>query len=301
MCRPALRPERSERWRRSDDHHRASGGSRVKADAGAAGGYALKPACPDTGSPPSDRRPGSPLDQSSQNRRSAASTRSRVPLRRKRPAGTQGSGDIDKPSAVTERAPSLGDHALSEIDAPGPHLTPACGGRTRRPRTEEWTLPDHHPRSRRQLGALDPRSPITEEGSTTVSGSRAGLTAAQPPQNRTCRFPRIRLKHRPAHARSTAGTVRDGTSGGRERGSHLRWRGRDVPRYWYGRPARGLDRRPRCRPRTGPPAVAAGGRDGSVRLRAPTAACGDFPSSGAGSRRRAGRAVTSTRYDTGLL
>ena len=123
---------------------------------------------PDAGSPRSDRRPGSPLDQSSQTRRSAASTRSRVPLRRKRPAGTQGSGDIDKPSAVTERACSIGDHALSEIDAPGPRLTPACGGRLRRPRTEEWPLPDDHPRSRCQLGALDPRSPITEEGLTTV-------------------------------------------------------------------------------------------------------------------------------------
>ena len=129
---------------------------------------ALTPAQPDAGPPPSDRQPGSPLDQRSQTRPSAASTRSRVPLRRKRPAGTQGSGDIDKPSAVTGRACSIGDHARSEIDAPGPHLTPACGGRLRRPRTEEWTLPDHHPRSRRQLGALDPRSPITEEGLTTV-------------------------------------------------------------------------------------------------------------------------------------
>jgi hypothetical protein len=123
---------------------------------------------PDAGSLRSDRRPGSQLDQSSQTRRSAPSTRSRVPLRRKRPAGTQGSGDIDKPSAVTERACSIGDHALSEIDAPGPHLTPACGGRLRRPRTEEWPLPDDHPRSRCQLGALDPRSPITEEGLTTA-------------------------------------------------------------------------------------------------------------------------------------
>src|ERR687891_509060 len=89
---------------------------------------ALTPARPDAGPLRSDRRPGSPLDQSPQTRRSAASARSRVPLRRKRPAGTQGSGDIDKPSAVTERTPSIGDHALSEIDAPGPHLTPACGG-----------------------------------------------------------------------------------------------------------------------------------------------------------------------------
>ena len=129
---------------------------------------ALTPEPPDAGRLRSDRRPGSPLDQSSQTRRSAPSTRSRVPLQRKRPAGTQGSGDIDKPSAVTERACSIGDHALSEIDAPGPHLTPACGGRLRRPRIEEWPLPDHHPRRVCQLGALDPRSPITEEGSTTV-------------------------------------------------------------------------------------------------------------------------------------
>ena len=129
---------------------------------------ALTPAPPDAPRPASDRRPGLPLDQRPQNRRSAASARSRVPLRRKRPAGTRGSGDIDEPSAVTGRARSIGDHALSEIDAPGPRLTPTCGGRTRRPRTEEWPLPDDHPRSQHQLGALDPRSPITEEGLTTV-------------------------------------------------------------------------------------------------------------------------------------
>jgi hypothetical protein len=128
---------------------------------------ALTPAPPDAPRPASDRRPGLPLDQGSQNRRSAASARSRVPLRRKRPAGTQGDGDIE-PSAATGRAPSIGDHAASEIDAPGPCLTPTCGGRTRRPRTEEWPLPDDHPRSHCQLGALDPRSPITEEGLTTV-------------------------------------------------------------------------------------------------------------------------------------
>ena len=55
------------------------------------------------------------------------------------------------------------------------------------------------------------------------------LRPAQPPQNLTCELPRIRLKHRPAHSKSTAGTVRDGTSGGRERGSYLRWRGRGAP------------------------------------------------------------------------
>ena len=130
---------------------------------------ALTPGLPDAAPPPSDRQPGLPLDQRSPTKRLVASARSRVPLRRKRPAGTRGSGDIDKPSAATERARSIGDHAASEIDAPGPRLTPTCGGRTRRPRTEEWPLPDHHPRSRCQLGALDPRSPITEEGSTTGS------------------------------------------------------------------------------------------------------------------------------------
>ena len=87
-------------------------------------------------------------------------------------------------------------------------------------------------------------------GARRVAGQ--ALRPAQPPQNRTCRFSRIRLKHRPAHTRSTAGTVRDGTSGGRERGSYLRWRGRGAPRCWCCRPARGPDRRPPCRPRTGP-------------------------------------------------
>jgi hypothetical protein len=129
---------------------------------------ALTRELPDAGLLRSDRRPGLPLDQSLRTRHSTVSTRPRVPLRRKRPAGTQGGGDIDEPSVVTERSRSIGNHAASEIDAPGPCLTPTCGGRTRRPRTEEWPLPDHHPRSQRQLGALDPRRPITEEGSTTV-------------------------------------------------------------------------------------------------------------------------------------
>jgi hypothetical protein len=123
---------------------------------------ALTPSRPDAVPLRSDRRPGLRLDQRLRTRRSAVSTRPRVPLRRKRPAGTQGGGDIDEPSVVTERSRSIGNHAASEIDAPGPCLTPTCGGRTRRPRTEEWTLPDDHSRSRRQLGALDPRSPITE-------------------------------------------------------------------------------------------------------------------------------------------
>ena len=174
----------------------------------------LKPAHPDAGPPQSDRRPGSPLDQSSQTRRPAASTRSRVPLRRKRPAGTQGSGDIDKPSAVTERAPSLGDHTLSEIDAPGPHLTPACGGRTRRPRTEEWPLPDDHPRSGCQLGALDPRSPITEEGLVTASGSRADLTARPAPSE-----PYVQVSPHTAQASASAYEVDRGDGPGR----HQRW------------------------------------------------------------------------------
>jgi hypothetical protein len=117
----------------------------------------------------SDRRPGPPLRKRLPGQHPTVPVRSPVPLRRERPAGTRGSGDIDKPSAVTGRACSVGDHAASEIDAPGPRLTPTCGGRTRRPRTEEWPLSDdHHPPSRCQLGALDPRSPITEQGSTTV-------------------------------------------------------------------------------------------------------------------------------------
>ena len=57
------------------------------------------------------------------------------------------------------------------------------------------------------------------------------IRPAQPPQNRTCELPRIRLKHRPAHTRSTAGAVRDDTSGGREHGSYPRWRGRGAPRW----------------------------------------------------------------------
>ena len=160
MCPPALRPEEPEGG--VDPmiliaHLTARASRPMPALPGAS--PALTPAQPDAGPPPSDRRPQLP--------RTTATT-ARVPLRRKRPAGTRGSGDIDEPSAVPERARSIGDHALSEIDAPGPRLTPTCGGRLRRPRTEEWPLPDHHPRSRRQLGALDPRSPITEEGSTTV-------------------------------------------------------------------------------------------------------------------------------------
>jgi hypothetical protein len=174
----------------------------------------LTPAPPDAPRPASDRRPGLPLDQRPQNRRSAASARSRVPLRRKRPAGTRGSGDIDEPSAVTGRARSIGDHAISEIDAPGPRLTPTCGGRMRRPRTEEWPLPDDHPRSRRQLGALDPRSPITEEGLTTGSGSRAGLTARPAPSE-----PYVRVSPHTAQASASAYEVDRGVRPGR----HQRW------------------------------------------------------------------------------
>ena len=128
---------------------------------------ALTPSRPDAVPLRSDRRPGLPLCKRLPGEDPALPAQSRVPLRRKRPAGTQGGGDIDEPSVVTEGSRSIGDHAASEIDAPGPRLTPTCGGRTRRPRTEEWPLPDDHPRSRCQLGALDPRSPITEEGLTT--------------------------------------------------------------------------------------------------------------------------------------
>jgi len=175
------------------------------------------PAGPDAPRPASGRRPGLPLNQRPQNRRSAASARSRVPLRRKRPAGTRGSGDIDEPSAVTGRARSIGDHALTEIDAPGPRLTPTCGGHTRRPRTEEWPLPDDQPPSRCQLGALDPRSPITEEGLLTGSGSRAGLAARPAPSE-----PYVRISPHTAQASASAcevdrGAVQDGTNGGRER------------------------------------------------------------------------------------
>jgi hypothetical protein len=123
---------------------------------------ALTPSRPDAVPLRSDRRPGLPLRTGLPGEDPAVPAQSRVPLRRKRPAGTQGGGDIDEPSVVTEGSRSIGNHAASEIDAPGPRLTPTCGGRTRRPRTEEWPLPDPHPRSQRQLGALDPRSPITE-------------------------------------------------------------------------------------------------------------------------------------------
>ena len=190
MRQPVPRPEQVRTWHRSDDHRAAFGP-------------------PDAPRLASDRRPGLPLDQRPQNRRSVASAQSRVPLRRKRPAGTRGSGDIDEPSAVTGRARSIGDHALSEIDAPGPRLTPTCGGRTRRPRTEEWPLPDDHPRSRCQLGALDPRSPITEEGSTQSLSLRHAPCLVQSMLRRTR-----------ALARSTGpGAARrgDGIDGGHRR------------------------------------------------------------------------------------
>jgi hypothetical protein len=169
MRPPAPRPELIWAWHRSDDLSTASGSSRVKARAGCAGASpALTPSRPDAVPLRSDRRPGLPRRKRLPGEDPAVPAQSRVPLRRKRPAGTQGGGDIDEPSVVTERSRSIGNHAASEIDAPGPCLTPTCGGRTRRPRTEEWPLPDDHPRSQRQLGVLDPRSPITEEGLTTV-------------------------------------------------------------------------------------------------------------------------------------
>ena len=146
---------------------------------------ALTPGRPDAVPPPSDRRPRLPL---------ATAITSGVPLRRKRPAGTRGSGDIDEPSAVTERVRSIGDHAASEIDAPGPRLTPTCGGRKRRPRTEEWPLPDHHPRSRRRLGALDPRSPITEEGLTPLPAAppTPPMQTVSPPDDRPAEAQELR-------------------------------------------------------------------------------------------------------------
>ena len=60
----------------------------------------------------------------------------------------------------------------------------------------------------------------------TVAGQ--GSRPAQPPQNRTCSFPPMRLKHRPAHRRSTARTVRDSTSGGRDHGAYFRWQSRGA-------------------------------------------------------------------------
>src|ERR671910_56874 len=142
--------------------------------------------------------------------KAAVSTRPRVPLRRKRPAGTRGGGDIDEPSAVTERVRSIGDRAASEIDAPGPRLTPTCGGRTRRPRTEEWPLPDDHPRRVCQLGALDPRSPITVAVGTAIT--------RRPPH----RSRRAELPHRaPASGRDVEPPV-----------------GTGVPEFWAGQPTR---------------------------------------------------------------
>jgi hypothetical protein len=148
---------------------------------------ALTPSCPDAVPLRSDRRPGLPLRKELPGQDPAVPAQSPVPLRRKRPAGTRGSGDIDEPSAATDRARSIGDRAASEIDAPRPRLTPTCGGRLRRPRTEEWPLPDDHPRSQRQLGALDPRRPITEEGSTT--GPLAPPTASGRDYGRLAKLP----------------------------------------------------------------------------------------------------------------
>lgn len=158
---------------------------------------ALTPGLSDAAPPPSDRRPGLPLHHRSPARRSAASTTSRVPLRRKRPAGTRGSGDIDEPSAVTERARSIGDHAASEIDAPGPRLTPTCGGRMRRPRTEEWPLPDDHPRSRCQLGALDPHMAQASASAYEIDrGDRPGTTLMLPPCSRSGSKRALQAAHR---------------------------------------------------------------------------------------------------------
>jgi hypothetical protein len=157
----------------------------------------LTPAPPDAPRPASDRRPELPLDQRPQHRRSAASARSRVPLRRKRPAGTQGSGDIDEPSAGTGRARSIGDHALSEIDAPGPRLTPTCGGHTRRPRTEEWLLPDDPSRSRCQLGALDPHMAQASASAYEIDrGDRPGTTLMLPPCSRSGSKRALQAAHR---------------------------------------------------------------------------------------------------------
>jgi len=90
-------------------------------------------------------------------------------------------------SVVTEGSRSIGNHAASEIDAPGPCRIPTCGGRPRRPRTEEWPLPDDHPRSQLQLEVLDPRRPITEEGfddSSFPSRDRAAARRLRRPRRR---------------------------------------------------------------------------------------------------------------------
>jgi DNA invertase Pin-like site-specific DNA recombinase len=42
------------------------------------------------------------------------------------------------------------------------------------------------------------------------------MRPTQPPQNRTCRFPRIRLRHPPADISSSAETVRDGSASGND-------------------------------------------------------------------------------------
>src|SRR4051812_14678138 len=82
------------------------------------------------------------------------------------------------------------------------------------------------------------------------------LRSSRPPQNRTCRFLRIRLKHLPAYRVSAVlVSVLDGTSGGRELGHCHRWQDHDGPRHWCCRADQGRHRRPPCRPRTGPPAV----------------------------------------------
>jgi hypothetical protein len=77
------------------------------------------------------------------------------------------------------------------------------------------------------------------------------LRSSRPPQNRTCEFPRIRLKHLPAYRGSAAlVSVLDCTSGGRELGQCRRWRGPDAPGPWCCRADQGRHRTPPCRPRT---------------------------------------------------
>jgi hypothetical protein len=66
-----------------------------------------------------------PLDQKAAHQAFSGLDQARVPLRRKCPAGTQSGGDIDEP-VVTERSRSIGNHAASEIDAPGPQLAAAA-------------------------------------------------------------------------------------------------------------------------------------------------------------------------------
>jgi hypothetical protein len=98
--------------------------------------------------------------------------------------------------------------AALKVPRPRPctsHTTPAGSCLTRIEQTR-WVL---------HTCSKGPDGPAPRE--CRISGS-----ARPAPSEPYVQVPRIRLKHRPAHARSTVG---NGTSGGRERGWHLPWRG----------------------------------------------------------------------------